>query len=262
MRQPARRVTRRSANAVNVNKQHILDEIRRTAQDNGGMPLGKGRFEGETGIKEGHWRGRFWARWGDAVREAGLTPNTLQPKTDDDLMFAELGKFVRELRRFPTVAEMRMRKRQDRNYPHEGVFARVGSRSELIERLAAFCEHTEGWSDVSAICRSQAAASSTQESSAEPENEDVEEGFVYLALMRVGREKRYKIGKANLVDHRARQIAVTLPEELELIHSIRTDDAYGIEAYWHRRFAKKRRSGEWFTLTAKDVVAFKRRKFM
>ncbi len=245
-----------------MNKKDILDEIRRTAQDNGGVALGKRRFEAETGITEGDWRGRYWARWGDAVREAGSIPNTLQPKTDDVVVFAQLGALVRELQRFPTVAEMRMRKRQDQNFPNEKVFVRVGSRSELIKRLTAFCEQTDGWSDVGAICRSQAAASTAQELNAEPENEHVEEGFVYLALMRVGREKRYKIGKANLVDHRARQIAVTLPEELELIHAIRTDDAYGIEAYWHKRFAEKRRSGEWFTLTAKDVVAFKRRKFM
>lgn len=54
--------------------------------------------------------------------------------------------------------------------------------------------------------------------------------------MRVGRERRYKIGKANIVEQRARQISVTLPEELELVHAITTDDAYGIEAYWHKRY--------------------------
>ena len=244
-----------------MNKQHILDEIRRTAKDNGGVPLGVDRFEAETGIREAAWRGRFWARWGDAVREAGLTPNTLRPKTDEDVLLVQLGMFVRELGRFPTVAEMRMRKRQDDAFPNHKVLERVGSRQELIARLAAFCDRNTSWSDVAAICQSM-AASTAQTSDAAREDDDVEEGFVYLALMRVGREKRYKIGKANFVEHRTRQIAVTLPEELELIHSIRTDDAYGIEAYWHKRFTERRRSGEWFALTAKDVSAFKRRKFM
>lgn len=242
-----------------MNKQKILDEIRRTATDNGGVPLGKGRFEAETGIKEGDWSGRFWARWGDAIREAGFTPNTLQPKTDDAVALAQLGVFVRELQRFPTIPEMRMRKRQISAFPNPKVFERFGSRAELIELLAAFCERTDTLSDVAAICQSLTPDAPRL---AALEDAGVDEGFVYLALMRVGREKRYKIGKANIVERRARQIAPTLPEDIELVHYIRTDDAYGIEAYWHRRFDEKRRNGEWFALEASDVKAFKRRKFM
>ncbi len=62
------------------------------------------------------------------------------------------------------------------------------------------------------------------------------------------------------MEQRARQVGVNLPEDLELVHAISTDDAYGIEAYWHKRFADKRRGGEWFELTGDDVRAFKRRK--
>jgi hypothetical protein len=45
-----------------MTKDHILSEIRRTAVANGNVPLGKGRFFSEAGIKESDWRGKFWVR--------------------------------------------------------------------------------------------------------------------------------------------------------------------------------------------------------
>jgi hypothetical protein len=242
------------------NKQHILDEITRTAMANDGVPLGMDRFLTETGIKEYDWLGRYWARWSDAVREAGFAPNARRPKTDEDVLLTQLGAFIRELGRYPTVGEMRLRKRSNAAFPNHKVLERSGSRQQWVERLLAFCERTDGWSDVAASCRS---IPTTATGPREPESDaGLETGYVYLALMKVGREKRYKIGKADIVERRARQIAVRLPEDLELLHAISTDDAYGIEAYWHKRFAEKRRGGEWFELTAIDVKAFRRRKFM
>jgi hypothetical protein len=58
--------------SIAMNKEHILAEIKRTAVLNGGVALGKDRFFQETGIKSSDWIGKLWARWGDAVKEAGL----------------------------------------------------------------------------------------------------------------------------------------------------------------------------------------------
>jgi hypothetical protein len=58
-----------------MKKQEILDEIKRTAAANGGKPPGSRTFATETGIQESEWLGKHWARWGDAVHEAGLVPN-------------------------------------------------------------------------------------------------------------------------------------------------------------------------------------------
>jgi hypothetical protein len=73
-----------------MTRQHILDEIRRTAKENGGVPLGRDRFEQETGIRYTEWWGRLWSRWGDAVQEAGLTPNKLTDAYDNEELIEKL----------------------------------------------------------------------------------------------------------------------------------------------------------------------------
>jgi hypothetical protein len=58
-----------------LSKNHIIAEIRRTAEEKGGRPLGRVRFQAETGIKESDLLGKYWAKWSDAVAEAGYEPN-------------------------------------------------------------------------------------------------------------------------------------------------------------------------------------------
>ena len=52
-----------------MDKQHILDEIKRTAATNGGKPLVRDRFYKATGIKRSDWLDKIWACWRD--RSAG-----------------------------------------------------------------------------------------------------------------------------------------------------------------------------------------------
>ncbi|MCI0418273.1 MAG: GIY-YIG nuclease family protein [Acidobacteria bacterium] len=72
----------------------------------------------------------------------------------------------------------------------------------------------------------------------------------------------YKVGCTNAVGRRERELGIQLPQEAKVVHSIKTDDPAGIEGNWHSRFGDRRKNGEWFELMARDVAAFKRRKFM
>ena len=92
-----------------MTKNHIILEIQRAARENGGKPLGRLKFLRMTGIKETDWSGKYWARWSDALKDAGFGPNQLQQPYDDSVLFDRFVGLVRELGRVPVVTEMRMK---------------------------------------------------------------------------------------------------------------------------------------------------------
>jgi hypothetical protein len=239
-----------------MKRDYIIAEIRRTAAENGGTPLGRRRFAAETGIKESDWYGKHWASWGAALQAAGFDPNEKQEKLGDELLLQKLARLIQELGRFPVAAELRMKARADRSFPSHNTFRRFGGRAELAARLLSFCESSSDFSGVASICKPIAAeVTPTEEEEASPVQEL---GSVYL--IKSGRY--YKIGRSNAAGRREYELAIQLPEKPKTVHVIRTDDPVGIEAYWHNRFAEKRKNGEWFQLTQADVQAFRRRKFM
>ena len=67
-----------------MNKADIIEEIRRTSRENGGTALGVARFEEETGFKISDWFGIHWAKWSDAVLEAGCELSKLQGAYETD----------------------------------------------------------------------------------------------------------------------------------------------------------------------------------
>jgi hypothetical protein len=240
-----------------MNKAHILQEIRRTAAANGGLPLGSRRFAAETGIQEGDWFGVYWARWSDALREAGYGPNKFTERYEVGELLEKYARLAVELGRLPVKGDLRLRTRNDPEFPHETTFARLGTKSSFLKRLAGYCEGRKGYEDVLRWCNEYSPRK--QDVAPQPSlDRDVIIGFVYL--LKSGRF--YKIGKTNAAGRRQYELSIQLPERAETIHVIRTDDPIGIEAYWHKRFEVKRLNGEWFDLDAADVGAFKRRKFM
>jgi hypothetical protein len=241
-----------------MTKEHILAEIRRTAAANEGAPLGVGRFFAETGIKDSDWRGKLWARWSDALKEAGFQPNQYNAaRTAEDLL-NNLAGLVRELGRFPVMGEIRLKARRDPTFPSHNTFGRFGGKRALAAQLEKFCRD-RGENDVAKLCAVAAKTADAEDTEGVPEETAAGKlGYVYL--MKAGRF--YKIGRTNALGRRERELVIQLPEAAKVIHSIKTDDPGGIEEYWHRRFQDRRKNGEWFELTYQDLAAFRRRKFM
>jgi Meiotically up-regulated gene 113 len=237
-----------------MDKQHILDEICRTAKANRGVPLGRDRFLTETGIKISDWYGKYWVRWSEALSEAGLTPNRMNEGYDDEFLIIRVVSLTRELGRFPVSGDLRMKARNDPEFPSHSAFDRLGSKKHRVLRVAEYCRIHHGFEDVLKLCP---AVIDREIPSAE--NTAIEKiGFVYL--IKVGRF--YKVGRSNSAGRREYELAIQLPERATKVHEIRTDDPVGIEQYWHKRFESRRKNGEWFELSASDIKAFRRRKFM
>lgn len=239
-----------------MKRQHILDEIRRMAKSNGGVPIGRERFERETGIKESDWAGRFWVRWSEAVKEAGFKPNKLNIAHEEEFLLEQYASLIRELGRIPVIGEVIMKRRTDPDFPSAKTFERFGNKAQVLAKVAEYCR-AKGYDDVVAIYEATTVRPETADSENEKDDEIVF-GFVYL--IKSGRH--FKIGRSNAIGRREREIALQLPDKANTVHVIKTDDPPGIEAYWHKRFADRRKNGEWFELSASDVKAFKRRRFM
>jgi hypothetical protein len=230
-------------------RDEILSEIKRIAKAGGGQPPGVRAFERATGITEGTWRGLYWVRWSDALKEAGFEPNKWQGKFETEFIFEKFIEGARHYRRLPTSMELRMYRRTHPGFPNEKTLrSYFGSTAKLLSNLRTWLTDKPDYGDVMEMLGAGAE---------ETKSSKLNEGLVYL--IRSG--AHYKIGRSDELERRVKEIRIALPEAATLVHSIRTDDPAGIEAYWHRRFADRRAHGEWFKLTNADVAAFKRRKY-
>lgn len=231
----------------------IVSEIRRIAVASGGVAPGQNAFTNVTGITPAKWRGIHWLRWSDALAEAGFKPNAWNQKLDSNDILLCIARLCRNVRRLPTRSEIKMQRRLDPSFPsHTTVSNHFRTNVDLVAALRQLASEDGNWSDLlDYLPDIQEAA---------PERPAVPpraEGMVYL--LKSG--QHYKIGRSEDIERRFREVTIALPETVNLVHAIRTDDPSGIEAYWHRRFAEKRANGEWFALSGEDVRAFRKRTF-
>jgi hypothetical protein len=240
---------------MKADKRHILAEIKRLAtQTAGGKPPGVRAFERETGIKESDWFPDLWLRWGDALQEAGFTRNIMQESFSDSYLAEQYARLAQRLSRLPLVGEMIRESKVNPAFPSEKAFRRFGGKANLLKAVADFCRATPGFGDVLGFCETPRR----NEHRADDDTGVGHPQLGYVYLVRHGSRREYKIGRTNNRLRREGEINVELPQRIEPIHVITTDDPAGIESYWHRRFADKRIKNEWFALTPEDVRAFKR----
>ncbi|MDJ0920183.1 MAG: GIY-YIG nuclease family protein [Henriciella sp.] len=230
-------------------REFILSEIQRVYEKYDRAP-GMRVFERETGIRKPEWYGVHWRSWSAALVEAGLEPNKKQGKLSSDNILQQYAEFVRQLGRIPAEVDVRMYARDNEGFPSHTTFSKhFGNKASLLQALSAWVAENEEFADIANLLPDEEDTKATQESA--------REGFVYL--LKSG--AHFKIGRSDEIERRVKEIGVSMPEKVDLVHTIRTDDPSGIESYWHRRFSDKRANGEWFKLTREDIRAFKRRKF-
>lgn len=246
-----------------IAKSEIIAHIKRLAKADGATP-GRQRFEAATGIKRLDWYGRYWAKWGDALQEAGLTANDLQGEFEKETVLEAYVALIEKLGRVPTEGDIRLARRSDVAFPSHSTLAKhLGLKKNRLSLALSFAKETNKSELVQHQILNAIEALPPEEENSNETDIDVKGelifGFVYL----IKSGKYYKIGKTNSIDRRKYEIGLHLAEGIEPIHSIETDDPSGIEAYWHNRFKAKRMNGEWFNLDSSDIRAFRlRKKFM
>ncbi|HUR65848.1 MAG TPA: GIY-YIG nuclease family protein, partial [Chitinophagaceae bacterium] len=207
---------------------------------------------------EHDWLGKYWARWNDAVNEAGLQVNKLNEKHDETSVLSKIADFILEIGKYPVVGEFKLKRRSDNSFPSYDSLSRNLSKSQICQKIIQTFSSNNNYRKVVEICSNVLENSVPSEIEIDERLEQTLNGYVYL--FKSG--KYYKIGKSNAPGRREYELALQLPEKLITIHKIITDDPSGIEEYWHKRFASKRKNGEWFDLNNAKIKAFRKRKFM
>lgn len=233
-------------------KEQVLALYNRLVKKHGGKPIGERIFVRESGVSRYYWQGGLWSSWSALQAEAGHVPNSATDKIEDEVVLQGFAEVALDMGKIPSEADLMVRRRIDSSLPSKGTFRRWGGRDALLEKVRVFCELNDKYQRVAEMLSGSAEDNTEQRL----KTKEVE-GFVYL--LRSG--KSYKLGRTNATGRRLRELAIQLPQKPDTVHVIETDDPEGIEQYWHRRFAEKRQGGEWFSLSADDVKAFKRRRY-
>lgn len=191
-----------------VKREDIIQAIKKAAQDNGGIPLGVRAFERETGIKQSEWKSVYWVRWGEALKEAGLEPNTFNKREDTSILLEKLIPVIRHFGKLPTVAEIRFYSRAHQKIPNDKtIHNHFPTRYDLVDALLKFTSSRAQYQDIFLMCQKinlPVTDTSTTKNG--------QEGYVYL--FKSG--NHYKVGNSYNIEQRVKQIKTQMPDSLTI----------------------------------------------
>jgi hypothetical protein len=249
---------------IPMQKAEVIATIKALAESNGGVPVGRTRLLQEGGITEGQYS--KFGTLGELQTEAGYTPNALNGAIDEEEILSQLVDLSSLLGEFPTIQKMRAaREKYPQRFPSHNTFTRLGSTkaakaSAVVAWLSGKENPTTEESLALKICRPLAIE--FEKETAVPDAIFEACGYVYLFRDSTA----HKIGSS--IDPASRRLTLQTgnPRAIQLVHQIITDDPKGIEDYWHRRFAARRRLAaggtEWFDLRKEDIAIFRSRTRM
>jgi hypothetical protein len=71
---------------------------------------------------------------------------------DEDVLIAKLISLIRELGKFPVEGDLRMKGRNDPEFPSHTSFRRLGSKNQRLLKVTEYCRRREGFQDVLNLC--------------------------------------------------------------------------------------------------------------
>jgi hypothetical protein len=189
-------------------REHILSEVRRIAIETGNVP-GWTAFSRATGISENQWRGKFWARWGDVLKDAGYGPNEWTQKLETSQILLIIIDACRHYRKFPTNSELDLYRQINTTLPGLNTIRRhFGSQSGMIIALTKLVMEDEIFADIIPMLPNIPEV--IAEKSSNPYK--ASEGFVYL----IKSGDFYKIGRSDDIERRIKEIRTALPDKASL----------------------------------------------
>ena len=88
-------------------------------------------------------------------RGSGFRPNQLQRAYGEEVLIEKFIELIKELKRYPTRGDARLKSHNDPGFPDSKTFERRGSKTQFATKIADYCRSHEGLEAVFEICEAE-----------------------------------------------------------------------------------------------------------